>query len=615
MCGIAGIISPQVNETLLHRMADSLAHRGPDGTGMWINDKNEAGFSHRRLAIIDLSKEGSQPMHYLNRYTIVFNGEIYNYPELRTELRKAGYMFRTTGDTEVILAAYDCYRSRCLHFLDGMFAFAIWDNHEKTLFAARDRFGEKPFYFWSHGNQLAFASEMKALWSVGVPRRLSERMILNYVALGQVQNPADKSQTFFEEIRSLPPAHYLIKKADDDKCQINQYWDLNKQKQSHFSEDQSIEYLNELMSESIFKRLRSDVPLGSSLSGGLDSSTIAWFALKLKGSGTDFKSFSARFPGFEKDESAFMDLLQQKLPHQNISVTPTAVELERDLKKLAWHQEEPITSSSVFAQFSVFRTAKENGTRVLLDGQGADETFAGYDKYAHWFLQELWNKRKFLTVHREIKQLRTNKVKFHWDIRNILSTMLPSHTSLILEKNEYLRILRHPDIQAQYLENLKGKEWNGISKPLVKSLNDILYFNCMKMGLEELLRFSDRSSMAHGVEVRLPFLSHKLVEFLFSLPAEFKIRNGYPKWILRKLMEKRLPAEIVWRKGKTGFEPPQKNWLSSPDIQELIMSSRTKLVNEKILKPSVLKKKIKPADAYELKNSDWRYLSLAALIS
>jgi asparagine synthase (glutamine-hydrolysing) len=614
MCGIAGIISSQVSETLLQRMGDALAHRGPDGSGIWIDENNEVGFSHRRLAIIDLSKDGNQPMHYGNRYTIVYNGEIYNYPELRTELRKAGYMFRTMSDTEVILAAYDCYRSRCLHFLDGMFAFAIWDNHEKTLFAARDRFGEKPFYFWNQGTQMAFASEMKALWSVGVPRRLNERMILNYIALGQVQNPSDKSQTFFDGILSLPPAHYLVKKADGSDCQMTQYWDLNKHRHSQLREDESIEFLNGLMSESVFKRLRSDVPVGGSLSGGLDSSTITWFALQLKGSGNDFRTFSAIFPGFEKDESGYLDLLQKKLPHQNISVSPTAVELERDLKKLAWHQEEPITSSSAFAQFSVFRRAKETNIKVLLDGQGADEIMAGYDRYAHWFLQELWNQRKFLAALGEKKKLKTNKIRFNWDIRNILSTLLPSHTSLILEKKEYLTILRHPDIQGQYLDNLKGKEWNGISKPLVKSLNDILYFNCMRMGLEELLRFADRSSMAHGVEVRLPFLSHKTVEFLFSLPAEYKIRNGYPKWILRKMMEKRLPEEIVWRKGKTGFEPPQKSWLSTPDIQELIMESRSKLVKEKILKPAVLKKKIRPADAYELRNNDWRYLSLAALI-
>ena len=190
-------------------MTDAIAHRGPDGEGFWISPKMSAGLGHRRLAIIDLSDSASQPMHYLDRYSIVLNGEIYNYVELKKELQKAGYHFSNNSDTEVILAAYDFYKEGCLQYLDGMFAFAIWDEVEQLLFAARDRFGEKPFYYHRNNEKFLFASEMKALWCAGVPKQIENKMLLNYIALGQVQNASDKSQTFYSNIYALPPSHFL----------------------------------------------------------------------------------------------------------------------------------------------------------------------------------------------------------------------------------------------------------------------------------------------------------------------------------------------------------------------------------------------------------------------
>ncbi len=190
-------------------MADALAHRGPDGEGFWTNKRGNAGLAHRRLSIIDLTAAAAQPMHYMQRYSIVYNGEIYNYIELRRELKKAGYHFTTASDTEVILAAYDCYKEKCLQHFDGMFSFAIWDEKEQTLFAARDRFGEKPFYYYDEKQFFSFASEMKGLWAAGIEKTIENKMILNYITLGYVQNPADKAQTFYKNIYSLPPAHYL----------------------------------------------------------------------------------------------------------------------------------------------------------------------------------------------------------------------------------------------------------------------------------------------------------------------------------------------------------------------------------------------------------------------
>lgn len=565
MCGIAGIISSDpslVNITALTQMADALAHRGPDGEGFWINENNNAGLGHRRLSIIDLSDAAAQPMHYMNRYTIVYNGEIYNYIELKKELLKAGYAFHTNSDTEVILAAFDCYKARCLQYFDGMFAFAIWDQKHQVLFAARDRFGEKPFYYSAENHCFSFASEMKGLWAKGTEKTVDEKMLLNYLTLGHVQNPSDKSQTFYKNICSLQPAHYLILDADSNIFTITSYWDIDKQVSQKYSEAQALHKFDHLLNASIYKRLRSDVPVGASLSGGLDSSAIVSYIhqqLEKKNGSSNFKTFSAVFPGFEKDESRYIRQVTEEFHSRNYQVTPTADSLLMDFEKIAFHQEEPFPSSSIYAQYKVFELAKQNNVKVLLDGQGADETLAGYHKYMHWFLQEIVSRSNFRHANKERHLLLENNIDLKWGLKNILAAFLPSHASIALEKAEYKRIIHNEDITRPLLQHLKGKEWDGIHKPIVTKLNDILYFNTMCNGMEELLRYADRNSMANGTEVRLPFLNAELVQFIFSLPSTFKIRNGYPKWILRKLMQNKLPDSIVWRTDKQAMSLLKKN--------------------------------------------------------
>jgi len=619
MCGIAGIITPNeniINKVVLKSMADSISHRGPDGEGYWINNSNTAGFAHRRLSIIDLSPQAAQPMHYLGRYTIIYNGEIYNYLELKKELQKAGYNFKTASDTEVILAAYDCYRERCVQYFDGMYAFAIWDNERQTLYAARDRFGEKPFFYYLDKNVFAFASEMKALWAVGVDKTAEEKMLLNYLALGYVQNASDKSQTFFKNIYSLPPSHYLIYDLRRSKLDITHYWDIDKQFTQKITEDEAQRSLEALLTVSVKRRLRSDVPVGCSLSGGLDSSSIAFFVNKLgvKNHNKKFQTFSAVFPGFERDESRFIDSVKDELDLQNSKIVPTGHDLVDNFEKLSFHQEEPFPSSSIFAQYKVFELAKSNNVKVLLDGQGADETMGGYHKYVHWYLQELVSRYRFTSANKEKQLFHQHQVHFKWGIKNFIASMLPSHAALALEKNEYQRMIHHPDLSKSMLSNLKGREWEGIYKPIVTKLNDILYFNTMCNGLEELLRYADRNSMAHGVEVRLPFLNAELVEFIFSLPSQYKINGGYTKWLLRKTMAGKLPASIVWCTDKVGFEPPQKSWMQQDEFTDYIQESKKKLVAERILKPAVLNKKIQPLDAHAPNNADWRYLCAAQIL-
>lgn len=595
-------------------MADTLTHRGPDGDGYWINESTTAGFGHRRLAIIDLTKAGAQPMHYLERYTIVYNGEIYNYLELRKGLERAGYSFRSQSDTEVILAAYDLNKTDCLKSFDGMFSFAIWDEQEKELFAARDRFGEKPFYFNHTDKTFSFASEMKALWVLGIAKSINPKMLLDYLTLGYVQNAANRSATFYENIFSLIPSHYLLYNLKKDKLSITRYWDIDKQASEKYTHSQALLTLDNLLHTSVSRRLRSDVPTGTSLSGGLDSSTILYYIKKIQQGDVSFKTFSAVFPGFEKDESEYIRLMTDSTQTLNHQIIPTADSLINDFEKLAYHQEEPFTSSSIYAQFKVFELAKSNNIKVLLDGQGADELLGGYHKYIHWYLQELVSRYRFSKFKNEKKLLAANNVNTHWDFKNILAVLLPSHAALALEKREYKKIRQNNYVSASLKSAIKDGQSNSIYKPVVTKLNDMLYFNTMCHGLEELLRYADRNSMAHGVEVRLPFLNAQLAEFIFSLPSDLKIQNGYPKWILRKLMDHKLPAGIVWRKDKIGYEPPQKLWMQDDKLKDYMHEAKKKLVNNDILDPVVLEKKPTPRHAHDADNFDWRYLCAAQLL-
>lgn len=621
MCGIAGILLRAPNPMApvhVKKMTDALAHRGPDGEGSWSNRKHTVHLGHRRLSIIDLSKNAAQPMSFAGRYQLVYNGEIYNYIEIRSFLQNMGYTFSTQSDSEVILAAYDFWKEKCLQQFDGMFAFAIWDDKEEKLFAARDRFGEKPFYYYEDEGNFIFASEMKALWAVGVEKKTDNKMLLNYITLGHVQNCIDKEQTFYEDIYSLPPAHYLkFEPAVKHPSRTTRYWSINKEIKKDISAGDAVDKFNELFTTSIKRRLRSDVPVGTSLSGGLDSSSIASTISSLQQAAhnnTSLQSFSAVFPGFENDESAYIQSVVSGLHISNKQTNPSAIDLVQQFEKLCYQQEEPFQSSGIFAQYKVFELAANNGVKVLLDGQGADETLAGYPKYIHWYLQEVLSRNKLGATQVERNAFRKNGMPFRWDIKNIFAAFLPSHAAMQLEKNEYKKTMHHPDISPDFLKLSAGRNWEGIHKPIVTKLNDILHFNTTEMGLEELLRFADRNSMAHGVEVRLPFLYHELVEFIFSLPSQLKMHDGWTKFLLRKAMDKKLPDDIVWRTLKVGFEPPQKKWMEDPVLADYIREAKVKLINAGILTRKALDKKIEPLSAHADKNYDWRYLCAAQVI-
>ena len=619
MCGIAGIITSDKNELsgeILKKMTDVLSHRGPDGEGFWISPDEGVGFGHTRLSIIDLSPSAAQPMHYKDRYVITYNGEIYNYIELRESLEKSGYRFQSKSDTEVILAAYDCWKEECLRKFDGMFAFAIYDKKQQMLFAARDRFGEKPFYYYNDNRYFAFASEMKALWAIGVPKEVDGAMLLHYLSVGHLQNASVKQQTFFEEIYSLPPAHFLLISLNSKKVITHSYWKLKTKQGFDISAEKAIERFQELFTTSVKRRLRSDVTVGSSLSGGLDSSSVVAEMSGIFESGQTEnkpKCFSAVFPGFEKDESSYIDSVTKQFDIQNYFTQPTMDGMISDFEKICYHQEEPFSSSSIYAQFKVYELAASKQVKVLLDGQGADEILAGYYKYIHWYLQPMILGLKWDKFYREKKALKKNEIPYEWGFRNYLASVFPNHTTLSLEKRAYNKTNDNPYISKEFFYATRGHEWEGLHKPFIYNLNDILYFNTMQSGLEELLRFADRNSMAFGVEARLPFLSHELVQFIFSLPADYKIHQGWTKWLLRKAMDKKLPDKIVWRKEKIAYETPQQQWMQQPLLQDYIFEAKRKLVTKGFLNSSVLDKKIIPKNAHEKDNFDWRYLCAAQL--
>ena len=587
MCGISGIYNlegSKVNEETLHQMTDIISYRGPDGFGYWYNDDKSLGLGHRRLSIIDLSEAGHQPMTYMD-LTITFNGEIYNYLEIKKELQAKGYQFNTESDTEVLLAAYHLKGKNCLKEIDGMFSFAIWDNNKKELFCARDRFGEKPFYYYYDGKQFVFGSEIKQLFSYGITRELNPTTLHSYCSAQTLINPYDLSETFYKKVFQIEHSHWLTITADK-KLITDKYWDIDyKNINYNLSFDKAIEEFNHLLVESVKRRLRSDVTVGTSLSGGLDSTTIAGIICR-SNEKVRLNTFTASFPGFEKDETEFISIFKNR--YTNISdhyVTPNVEEFTDDLETLLFHQDEPIPDTSIYAQYRVMKLAKQNNVTVLLDGQGADEYLAGYYQYWPVKLREMFAKRdkNYLAEKMRSKELIGSAQNIDKNLAFLLR--YPSlHKSLSYLKNNIVSkkpIAFQSPLQQDYFKPLVVKNNSELSWD---KLNDVLYSSIFKNGIQNLLRFADRNSMASSREVRLPFLERKLVEFVFSLPSNFKMQDGWSKFILRSSQDKYLPPEICWKKKKIGFATPQSDWVKSPKLLLLDKDKKEQLNNLKLFK-------------------------------
>ncbi|TLY39884.1 MAG: asparagine synthase (glutamine-hydrolyzing) [Nitrospirae bacterium] len=567
MCAIAGLYEASgrpVEPVVLERMIQVQAHRGPDGQGMALLSTDPAlrpisvggpevarqhapvsgysiGFGHRRLAIIDPSPLGHQPMSTEDgRCWVTYNGEIYNYLELREELRANGHRFRSGSDTEVLLAAYRQWGEGCLARLNGMFAFALWDGVRRRLFCARDRMGEKPFYYHWDGERFTFASEIKGLLAVGIHPSANHRAVFDYLEGACLDH---SEGTFFEGIRQLPPAHGLT--VDGRTVTITRYWGLPAVEEAHeYSPREAADRFRDLFRDAVRIRLRSDVAIGSCLSGGLDSSSIVCVANDLmfvehavprELIGERQKTFSSCFEDPTYDERRFIRPVLERTGAQAHYTFPDPKELAESISKLVWHQDEPFGSTSIFAQWNVMRLAAQSGVKVLLDGQGADELLAGYHGFFGAFFADLTAKRQWMVLTKELLAYR----RLHGRIRPIQAPP-PNSSSHLLS------------MQYQLLT------WNG---------------------LRALLHYEDRNSMAFGIETRLPFLDHRLVEFLSGLDVSHKIRRGWTKAILRDAMEGILPDDVRWRVDKMGFVTPEDIWFRTSlreFAREILSDARTR---------------------------------------
>ncbi len=582
MCGIAGFIDPSLSKEqssiLLERMLNKIAHRGPDARGKFF--ENGLALGHNRLSIIDLSDDGIQPMHHFGN-TIVYNGEIYNYIELRDDLIKKGFTFKTQSDTEVILAAYKEYGRDCVNLFMGMWAFAIWDEQEKLLFCSRDRFGIKPFNYIANGNRFYFASEYKALKESPVfNSELNLQQMYRGLQLGWISY---EDETYFNCIKSLPAACNLIYK--DGKIEIEKYWDIDPgQKYKGTLEEASLKF-RELFTESIRMHMRADVEVGGCLSGGVDSSTIASCVSQLFPD-TKFKTFTIYYSGKNSvDERPWVDEVKKKYPGlEGYTYSPDENEIEEAFRQTMYHADVPIAGSSPVSQYFVMKLAKEHNLKVILDGQGADEYLAGYMHSFYRLIGGLFSKAKIGTLihqfgsHAKFQEFSISKKASSAGI-GVLSGLLSENQLYQFEYKNY-----YPFLPLDNKQNIELRKTEG------SRLNKFLYHLTFNTSLPSLLHYEDRNSMAFSIESRVPFLDHQLVEFVFSLPDEYKFHDGITKFILRNAMSDFLPKAIVERRDKKGFVTPGEiKWLNGPlkflindDIQ--IDSLSNKVINKEITK-------------------------------
>lgn len=561
MCGIAGVLrldGMPVPAGLIDAMIATLRHRGPDGEGVWLAPEGTVGFGHTRLAIIDLTAASDQPIRDdVAGLSLNFNGEIYNYIELRDELRALGHQFRSEGDGEVILRAYDEWGVDCLRRLNGMFAFALWDGRKRQLLLARDRFGEKPLYIARSSKGVVFASEMKAILAIRPELRApNQRALYRYLARGDLDLD---HESFFDGIESLPAAHYLLI-DHEGRGTPNRYWRATSATVPG-GRAAAIEGFRELLFDSVRLRLRSDVPVGSSLSGGLDSSSIvATINAQKANQALHQKTFSARFRSASHDEGPFINVITDEVDADahNVWVEPDGV--AREFAELQWHQEEPIASASPYAQWCVMRLAKEHDTTVLLDGQGADELLAGYDQ-AHGMFWSHWLRRG--RIDKVMGEVLAFARRYHGFRQPAL---FAGYYSLpgTLRDGLAERYYRSEDLVSPELHQQFAPAHVDTYEPFPDRLRNELVRWQTTTQLPEFLRYADRNSMAFSREVRLPFLDHRLVEYCFGLGPELLLNHAVTKVTLRDAMRGIVPDAIIDRKDKMAYAPPQQQWLHGP---------------------------------------------------
>lgn len=588
MCGIAGLILPKnrtIDPSLLERFSEKQKHRGPDDFGYlgWrigqglpkisrnadeVSQDAHIGFVHRRLTIIDKSEGGWQPKSSAcGQYAICFNGEIYNFLELKKDLISLGVKFSSHSDTEVLLNALIHWGlEETLPRLIGMFAFAFLDCQAQKVVLARDPFGIKPLSYSTYLGGIAFASELTALLALdGVKRTAKEQAIYNYLRFGMSDIG---SETLFASIEHLPPAHYAIVGLENLDVRPVRYWKPNIQTTADISFDEAATYLRDLFEKSVSLHMRSDVPLGATLSGGVDSSAVVKTMSNIKDDGSDLHTFSFVAPGEALDEERWANMVGESVNAKMYKVQTNGAELVRDLDTLIERQGEPFGTTSIYAQYRVFGLAREKGVPVTLDGQGADEILAGYMPFLAARLATMMKKGEFVRA------------------QKFLSNVVVSYGS---KAPVILRAMRFilPQVLQRFGRNLVGEKlvpnwmntgWlkkNDVSLSIMDKnvdgdvLRHELEESLVRSVLPALLRYQDRNSMAYSIESRVPFLTTEIVNFLYSLPEEFLISDeGETKAVFRKAMRGIVPNPILDRRDKIGFATPEETWIG--DVKDWV---------------------------------------------
>ena len=544
MCGIAGIVGNCSYHGNIDEMLDKIEHRGPDGRGLWKN--NHVTLGHVRLKIIDLTDRASQPMiDEETKNVLVFNGEIYNYIELKRDLSNE-YHFKTQSDTEVILAAYRKWKQNCFLHLRGMFAFALWDAQKNKILLARDRLGIKPLYYRKGKNYFIFGSEIKALLNIGDltytynPDRVLEFLVARH-------QDCDES-TFFADIWQVLPGKYCWINADGQSSDFRTFWKPGQQCGNQpFNQEAKNEFRN-LLTDNVKLHLRADVPVGAFVSGGLDSSTIACVASEHLDTGK-LHTFSSVLEE-KNEENALIPIVQAKVSGINHEIQLDGTGFLETLPKLLYHQDEPIADGSMYAHYILCKMAGEQGVKVLLSGNGGDEVFGGYPCHVYAYLGSLLKRRKLSKLIKEIDKLNKNSSESLLQLwLRSFQEITPFPLRSILKKQLAKKFLKSTYLQ-KYLTNFNFYYARNEDPWKANYLNNICHWT-----VPPFLHYEDRNSMAFGVEIRVPFLDHKLLEFVERFSPEYLVGNQTKK-IIRETMTGFVPQEVLSQKSKCAFAAP-----------------------------------------------------------
>lgn len=574
MCGITGFVIPLQSSDYRSKLDASfrcIDHRGPDDTGFeeMNSIKSKIVFGHKRLSIIDLSQAGHQPMSSANgRFTVVYNGEIYNYKELREELKTThGYQFKSDSDTEVLLAAWDRWGDSSLKKFVGMFAFAMYDSTLQKLFLVRDAFGIKPLYCSLTKESFHFSSEVPALISFLPQTKLNHNTAYNYVLWGQYDT---KEETFYKDVFHLLPGHLLEVDVNNPEAQLKKvrWWWPSVELKNKLTFDDAAKQLREMFLGSVKLHLRSDVPIGAALSGGIDSSAVVC-AMRMIEPDMPIHTFSFIAPNSSINEENWIDIVNEyvnAIPHK-ISVDPS--ELISDIDDMIQTQGEPFGSTSIYAQYRVFKAAREAGIVVTLDGQGADELLAGYNGYPSYFLKSMFENNEYNESIHFLRNWaswpgRSMKQSCSMFLSNCLPINVKKSILPILTRKKESDWVNQDWINRRYLTEIHSELENHSNEAKGRRLVEQLRSALTGNGLASLLRHGDRNAMRWSIESRVPFLTIEMAEFLLSLPEDYLLsRKGETKHIFREAMRGIVPDEILDRRDKIGFQTPELDWLKN----------------------------------------------------